>query len=134
MARRRTRNDPELDELGLMEKDEDQNRATRESKPPTGGRWVKNYTSGTMHRAETGRYMSAKWVNPYTGEERPATIDGQGSRRPASHGKIVGTGSARVSRGAEKPAAAQRGVGQPTVDGFINGLSGRNKRRAPRRK
>lgn len=133
MARRRTRNDPELDELGSMEKDEDQNRAKKDSKYPT-GRYVKNYTSGTMHRAETGRYMSAYWTNPYTGEKRPATLDEQGSRRPASHGKKVGTGSARVSRGAEKPAAAQRGVGQPTVDGFINGLSGRNKRRAPRRK
>jgi hypothetical protein len=66
---------------------------------------VKTYTSGTMHRQETGRYLSEDWLD--TGN----AIRG--------HAKKVGTGSATVRKGTRDAAASRRGVGQPSIDGFI---------------
>lgn len=78
------------------------------------GKKKKVWTTGTLYEKETGRYQSSPW------EESP-------DYRPIGHKKKTGTGKATVNRGSEKPKNAQRGVGQPTIDGFIEGLERRKK-------
>jgi len=63
-----------------------------------------------------------------TKAEKPQKSESTKANRPASHGKKVAPGKVTVTRGTEKPKAAQRGVGQETIDGFINNRT-RKKRR-----
>ena len=77
---------------------------------PHGGKKRRVYTSGTMYQAETGRYASPGM---------------SGTQDAMGHGtkKVVDTGSwnhKTVQRGDVKVPGAQRGVGQETIDGFIN--------------
>lgn len=66
------------------------------------------YTSGTLNEALTGNYYNY----------RPDLS--LSDSRPIGHGKSWGNGrSATVARGGLVPEAS-RGVGQPTIDGFIN--------------
>ena len=74
--------------------------------------WGPNYTSGTMQQALTGNYYNY----------RPDT--GLSDSRPIGHGKSWGNGrSALVFIGNAVPGAS-RGVGQPTIDGFLTGNAG----------
>ena len=87
--------------------------------PKVGGKKRKVYTSGTMYQDETGRYASPGM---------------SGTQSAASHGKkkVVDTGSwnhVTVQRGDSVPGAS-RGVGQPTIDGFINQLPDDKKKQA----
>lgn len=86
----------------------------------------KIYTSGTLYEKETGNYYSDEGMRGIPG------ADESKAKRPVGHGKKAATGKAApILRGA-KVAGAQRGVGQPTIDGFINGLTG--ERRFKRKK
>ena len=82
-------------------------------------RKAKIYTSGTLHEKETGNYYSEGILDIPGADESK-------NKRPVGHGKKETTGKAAPIRRGAKVAGAQRGVGQPTVDGFINGLTGRN--------
>lgn len=64
----------------------------------------KVYTTGTLYEKETGRYQSEPW------QDRPA----------ARAKKKIGTGTATATKGARDEAASKRGVGQPSVAGFMN--------------
>lgn len=67
------------------------------------------FTSGTLNEALTGNYYSY----------RPDLS--LSDSRPISHGKSWGNDkTATVARG-QLAADASRGVGQPTIDGFITG-------------
>lgn len=86
-------------------------------------RKAKIYTSGTLHEKETGNYYSEGMLDIPGADE---------SKRPLGHGKKAAAGKAdQIQRGAKVPGA-QRGVGQPSIDGFINGLTG--ERRFKRKK
>ena len=96
-------------------------------------RWEPRYTGGTMHEKETGKYSSKSLEflpdldDPSITPDmvpKPAGWDDSGTKRRTkrvpTHGKKTGTGIARVSKGAKATKGAGRGVGQPTIDGFIN--------------
>ena len=109
-------------------------------------RWEPRYTSGTLHQKETGEY-SSKSLEFFPDLDDPSikpsmvqkpkgwedTDTKRPSGRPIQHGIKTGTGSVHVSRGAKAPKGAQRGVGQPTIDGFINGLTGKSRRMGRRK-
>lgn len=110
-------------------------------------RWVPMYTGGTMHEKETGKYSSKSLVflpdldDPSITPDmvpKPAGWDDSGTKRRAkrtpTHGKKTGTGIARVSKGAKVKKGAERGVGQPDIDEFINGLTRKNREKPPRRR
>lgn len=67
------------------------------------------YTSGTYNEALTGHY--------YTNRPDMSLSDS----RPLSHAKALSRDRSGVVavRGGEKPLGAQRGVGQPSLDGFV---------------
>lgn len=80
-------------------------------------RKAKIYTSGTLHEKETGNYYSEGMLDIPGADESKA-------KRPLGHGKKAAAGKAdQIQRGARVPGT-QRGVGQPSIDGFINGLTG----------
>lgn len=67
------------------------------------------YTSGTLQQALTGNYFNYR--------PSPGLMDS----RPISHGKSWGNdNTATVARG-QLVDDASRGVGQPSIDGFITG-------------
>lgn len=67
----------------------------------------KVYTSGTLYEKETGMY-------------RTPGMDAMESKNvPISHKKKVGAGNATVTKG-KKITGAVNGVGQETVDGFMD--------------
>jgi hypothetical protein len=89
----------------------------------------KVYTSGTMYEEETGRYMDAGLAGEMALQNRAT-----------ARKKKVGTGSATVKKGNKVPAA-RRGVGQETIDGFVNSApkslvktAMKNKNKPPRRR
>lgn len=81
----------------------------------------RTYTSGTLNEKLTGKYFS----------NRPdmSLFDS----RPIGHGKALARDAktVKVQRGAAVPDA-RRGVGQETVDGFINNQRKRKKRKTTR--
>lgn len=90
---------------------------------PHGGKKRRVYTSGTMYEQDTGRYQTRGLSGVDTA--------------PKGHGKkkVFNTGAwdrAKVYKGA-KAQGAQRGVGQETIDGFIEGLYKRKKGKGARR-
>lgn len=77
---------------------------------PHPGKKLPVHTSGTMYKQETGRYMSPGM---------------SGATEGLGHGKqktpnVGAWNRATVQRGQAVPGAS-RGVGQPTIDGFIQG-------------
>lgn len=68
------------------------------------------YTSGTYNQALTGSYFN------YRPDMRRAVVNS----RPISHGIQGNLGAASAVRGRAVPGAS-RGVGQPTIDGFLTG-------------
>lgn len=90
----------------------------------------KVYTSGTMYEEETGRYMDAGLAGEFVRQNRTT-----------ARKKKVGPGTATVKKGNKVPAARYLGVGQETIDGFINSAPKslvktaiKNKNKPPRRR
>lgn len=77
---------------------------------PHPGKKLPVHTSGTMYEQETGQYMSPGMSGATEGL-------GHGKKRTPNVGAW---NRATVQRGQAVPGAS-RGVGQPTIDGFIQG-------------
>ena len=89
----------------------------------------KVYTSGTLYEQEIGRYADPGLYGDF------ARVNRNTVRK-----KNIADGTATVTKGAKVPAA-RRGVGQETVDGFINqnpksvaNIAMKNRKTPPRRK
>lgn len=84
---------------------------------PHSGKKRPVYTSGYLYKQETGRDRSP-------GMSGTLDVKGHGKK------KVPDTGAwnrVKVEKGAKAPGA-QRGVGQPTIDGFIQGLEKNRKK------
>lgn len=85
----------------------------------SGGKRRRVYTSGTLYEKETGRYSTPGMSG---------SLD-----KIYSHGKKAtpntGTWNAVTAAKGTKARGAQRGVGQPSIDGFVDGLEKKRKRK-----
>ena len=90
---------------------------------PHGGKKSRVYTSGTMYEQDTGRYQTRGLGGVDTAAK------GHGKKKTPNVGAW---NRATVKRGEPVPGAS-RGVGQETVDGFIEGLEKRKKGKGARR-
>ena len=125
MKRKDNKKNSDEDLLKLQPSDDYKNPGAPKYNIPHGPR----YTSGTYHEKLTGHYSTYK-------PDRSLT------NRPISHGKSLPRDipSVKVTKGNKVPSAA-RGVGQETVDGFMNKnakavakTAMKNRKKPPRRR
>lgn len=116
--KRNNATDPEIAELEAMEAEEREaaKRHAEEVGARNGGFFPWSVIPSPDYEAAQRAYYASLGGG---GASSPAW-DGEASQRPQGHGKrIESGGTARVERGPGRPDGAQRGVGQETIDGFI---------------
>lgn len=114
-TKRNNATDPEIGELEAMEAEEREaaKRHAEEVGARNGGFFPWAVIPSPDYEAAQRAYYASLGGGGASG-------DGETPQRPQGHGKRIGSGGpVRVERGPGRPDGAQRGVGQETVDGFI---------------